>query len=491
MVVIGHDVVTDIVTLAETNFIEENDIDMNVMQDVIKENEIDMNVMQDDLNDTIGLKSKKDEITHRYVLCNKAGQPRKIVETNTLIEDGIVGTNAFKVFDFVENHNHPLIYVYNMDLSRAQRQLVFGEYMFIHRVSLSNIGPQKAHRLRVALLGGFDKVRGMPVEWNNFKRGMNKFIGEKGAQMLVDKMVKRQQHVLDDVDVDSDFRKDFHKLVWNVYVIPSRFQERWHALIHKYNLSENKWLSDMYEIRDRWVPGYFSKVPLCGLMKTTSLLESSNAFFQRYTQRMLDNENAEKNPVMLTKLPIKRHALVLVLLEALKSALYTKRTRERIMNDPDKLKVFLAKVTKIKKELENDIPSHNEPQNKDGLYEDLLGIKAPDTVIIMNLNKCGNKGHRRFKSAAEKGNAIKKERMNRKVPFKHRECSKCGQMFHNKHTCDEKRLPDEEYQALLKNKKDAGEVDVNESDKDEEDVKVDDVDEDDGRDEHDEDEDED
>nr|GEY37256.1 hypothetical protein [Tanacetum cinerariifolium] len=62
--------------------------------------------------------------------------------------------------------------------------------------------------------------------------------------------------------------------------------------------------------------------------------------------------------------------------------------------------------------------------------------------------------------------------MNRKVPFRQRECSKCGQMFHNKHACDEKRFPDEEYQALLKEKKDGGEVEVNESDEDEEDVEL-------------------
>ena len=44
-------------------------------------------------------------------------------------------------------------------------------------------------------MGGFDKVRGMPVDWSNFRRGMNLFIGERDAQMLVDKMTKRQQHV--------------------------------------------------------------------------------------------------------------------------------------------------------------------------------------------------------------------------------------------------------------------------------------------------------
>nr|GEZ14075.1 protein FAR1-related sequence 5-like [Tanacetum cinerariifolium] len=345
------------------------------------------------------------------------------------------------------------------------------------------------------------------------------------------------------------------KLVWNVYITPSVFQERWHALIQKYNLSENKWLSDMYEIRDSWVPGYFSEVPMCGVMKTTSQSKSLNAFFQRYTQRVLENENAKNTLVMLTKLPIERHACAVythsifrdvqseickglyacslsgsrfiggiekciihqrdkrknTVVEAKEDGSFecscgyynnhrflcrhvlcvfgtlgmdnilenyiSRRWRENplpdhlrdkrhrygpcieeskilasdiysrvedcinlIRNDPDKLRVSLTKVTDMKKELENDMSSQNEPQNKDAMYEDLLGIKARDTVVIMNPNKCTNKGHRRFKSAAEK---------------------------------------------------DVGEVDVNESEEDEEDVEVEDVDEDDGTDEHDEDKDED
>ncbi|GJZ43885.1 FAR1-related sequence 5-like protein [Tanacetum coccineum] len=676
MVVIGQNVITDIVTIRETTVIEDNEIDMNVIEDdlpvdtaadAVDVYDIDPefvptpnghkywvpNVPVDEKPkiDTVfntfddaydmykeyavkarfsirksGLKRKKGEITHRYVLCNKAGKPRKTVETNTLIEDG----ND----DGKENENE----------DGKKRH--------------------KAHRLRVALLGGFDKVRGMPIDWNNFKRGMNKFIGERDAQMLVDKMVKRQLHVPDatnaalcdivsfdatydtnkydmvfvpftgidhhqkcvsfgaallsdettesyawmltsflkvhkkqpilavtdqdgalrnailqvftqshhrlcmwhitqklpakvlgDVDVDSDFRKDFHKL---------------------------------FELRNKETGGFlyiFSEVIIIAVV-----LNQSNGR-NRGTHNVFNNENTEKAPVMLTKLPIERHACAIgyrsvgdveeciirqrdkrrtTVVEAkvshnqedgsfecslclhynrmgfcvktqhvfcvfgtlgmdtipenyisrrwrknpLPDHLRDKRHRygpcieeseslasdiysrvedciNLIRNDPEKLKVLLAKVTDMKKELQNDMSSQNEPQNKDVLYEELLGVKAPETVVIMNPNKCGNKGHRRFKSAAEKGKAIKKARMNRKVPFKHRECSKCGQMFHNKRTCDEKRLPDEEYQALLKKKKDDGEVEINESEDDEEDVEVDDVDEDDGTDEHDEDEDED
>ncbi|GJT83224.1 FAR1 DNA binding domain-containing protein [Tanacetum coccineum] len=118
-----------------------------------------------------------------------------------------------------------------------------------------------------------------------------------------------------------------------------------------------------------------------------------------------------------------------------------------LRNDPDKLRVFLSKVKDLKKDLEIDAPSQNAPQNKDALYEDLLGVKAPVRVSIKNPKKCPNKSHRRFKGAAEKGKAIKKARINRKVPFKPRECSKCGQVGHNRRTCDKKKIDDADYAA--------------------------------------------
>nr|GFA88881.1 protein FAR1-related sequence 5-like [Tanacetum cinerariifolium] len=43
----------------------------------------------------------------------------------------------------------------------------------------------------------------------------------------------------------TNFRKDFHKLVWNVYIGPDVFEQRWNYMISRYNLHNNKWLSDM------------------------------------------------------------------------------------------------------------------------------------------------------------------------------------------------------------------------------------------------------
>ncbi|GJU94720.1 hypothetical protein Tco_1319476 [Tanacetum coccineum] len=75
---------------------------------------------------------------------------------------------------------------------------------------------------------------------------------------------------------------------------------------------------------------------------------------------------------------------------------------KRHRKDLDKLRLFLSKVKDLKKELEIDAPSQNAPQNKNALYEDLLGVKAPVIVAIKNPKKCPNKCHHRFKGAAEK-----------------------------------------------------------------------------------------
>ncbi|GJT49277.1 hypothetical protein Tco_0975434, partial [Tanacetum coccineum] len=69
----------------------------------------------------------------------------------------ILGTKCYKLYDFVENENHPLVDENNLDNLKARRKLDFSDKVFIHRASLSNIGPTKAHRLRVAFMGGYHK----------------------------------------------------------------------------------------------------------------------------------------------------------------------------------------------------------------------------------------------------------------------------------------------------------------------------------------------
>ncbi|GJR64889.1 FAR1-related sequence 5-like protein [Tanacetum coccineum] len=173
--------------------------------------------------------------------------------------------------------------------------------------------------------------------------------------------------VLGDLEADSEFWKE-------------------------YNFQDNKWLSDMYAIRDRWIPGYFKDYPMCGLMKTTSLFESSNAFS------------------IFFHIKISSH----------------------------------SEVKEIKKQLEAKMQTSNYDNNKEALYADLLGVTVPEQVVIKNPKKSSKKGSKRRKSAAAEVKANKKPRTTRKVPFKRRACGKCGGKGHNRRKCTSKNVMEED-----------------------------------------------
>ncbi|XP_071698777.1 protein FAR1-RELATED SEQUENCE 5-like [Rutidosis leptorrhynchoides] len=112
-------------------------------------------------------------------------------------------------------------------------------------------------------------------------------------------MKKLPKKVCGELLKNTDLRKRIHKLVWDVLLTKEKFESRWQYLISELNLEENTWLADKFKIRDRWVSGYISHLPICCLMKTTSRTESSNAFFRVFTdpdhtlvQFMLNFESA-------------------------------------------------------------------------------------------------------------------------------------------------------------------------------------------------------
>ncbi|GJZ06465.1 FAR1-related sequence 5-like protein [Tanacetum coccineum] len=276
-----------------------------------------------------------------------------------------------------------------------------------------------------------------------------------------------------DLAADTNFRKDVHKLVWNVYTGPKVFEQRWDDMITRYNLHENKWLSDMYAIRERWVPGYFKEVPMCGLMKTTSRSESSNSFFQvyshegntlvqfmlcfesamekqRYTQRVLDNSSNGSTPSIFTELPIEKHACAVYtpsifreiygidkIPDAYLNRRWTKNVLpEHLLDKRHRYGPCIEETDMLASQLEAETQTPNVKPNKEDLYADLLGVTVPDKVVIKNPRSIfRSKGTRRMKSAAEIGKAKTIARTNRKVPFKRRTCSACGGKGHNKATC--------------------------------------------------------
>ncbi|XP_031101924.1 protein FAR1-RELATED SEQUENCE 5-like [Ipomoea triloba] len=127
------------------------------------------------------------------------------------------------------------------------------------------------------------------------------------------------------------FRKKLNSIVWSSYLELLEFENEWRSIMEEFDLVNNNWFVQMFELRRFWILSYFRDVPMVGLLRTTSLSEGENGFFSRFTtllsslvqfymqfERALDSQrhnhakltrDSEGNiPEMKTPLPIEKHA---------------------------------------------------------------------------------------------------------------------------------------------------------------------------------------
>lgn len=128
-----------------------------------------------------------------------------------------------------------------------------------------------------------------------------------------------------------DFKKRICDIVWTDQISPEVFEREWDRMINDFELHDNKWLGDMFVMRERWIPAYLRDVHMAGLMRTTSRSESENHFFgkwtsphlslveflshhdtaieyQRYIERKNDHDSRYRSPEFKTDLQMEEEA---------------------------------------------------------------------------------------------------------------------------------------------------------------------------------------
>nr|XP_017246872.1 PREDICTED: protein FAR1-RELATED SEQUENCE 9-like [Daucus carota subsp. sativus] len=73
-------------------------------------------------------------------------------------------------------------------------------------------------------------------------------------------------------------------VIWSSTIEAAEFEEGWKSVIKEFELEDNRWLTDMYDMRESWIPAYFRDKPMYGLIRTTSRSESENFFFSNFHQ---------------------------------------------------------------------------------------------------------------------------------------------------------------------------------------------------------------
>ncbi|XP_021985070.1 protein FAR-RED IMPAIRED RESPONSE 1-like [Helianthus annuus] len=117
----------------------------------------------------------------------------------------------------------------------------------------------------------------------------------------------------------TNFKERIYGVVWTDILTPEEFESEWETVIAEFNLEDNDWLSDIFALRESWIPAYYRMEHMSGLMRTTSRSESENHFFgqvssskatlvefmthyetaieaQRHTHRKNDHESRYKRP---------------------------------------------------------------------------------------------------------------------------------------------------------------------------------------------------
>nr|KAJ0196854.1 hypothetical protein LSAT_V11C700375390 [Lactuca sativa] len=274
-------------------------------------------------------------------------------------------------------------------------------------------------------------------------------------------MKKLQAKITGDLFKNKDFKKRFNKLVWNMHIKPDEFEKKWDLIINEFNLEDKRWLNDMFELRDKWIPAYFSDTRMSGLMKTTSRSESMNSFFntysqsgnlhlhfmmnydtaiqkQRNTQHELDHQTKKALYKFISPRPIEKHAAKVYTRDneinrSVNQAYYNfEACLEYVRKNKEKMDLFVKKTKSMLKEYEND-PTNELQKNRTDVeeVEKLMGITIPKDIDINVPNVQSNKGcgkKSRIQSAAE----IVYKNSNKQT----RRCSRCGERApHNLRTC--------------------------------------------------------
>uniref|UniRef100_A0A7N0UV65 SWIM-type domain-containing protein n=1 Tax=Kalanchoe fedtschenkoi TaxID=63787 RepID=A0A7N0UV65_KALFE len=130
---------------------------------------------------------------------------------------------------------------------------------------------------------------------------------------------------------DKKFLDNLDGIVCNAHYEPDVFESEWARMIEDYKLQDNKWLSDMYEMRANWIPAFFRDIPMGGLLRTTSCSECENSFFncffhpgmslteffmafdsamdaQRHRKDQMDHETTSSEPIIKTSLHVEKQA---------------------------------------------------------------------------------------------------------------------------------------------------------------------------------------
>ncbi|KAJ9561292.1 hypothetical protein OSB04_006452 [Centaurea solstitialis] len=144
----------------------------------------------------------------------------------------------YKIYHFVDRHNHSLLNSADKRLLRINRQLKYTDYVKMIRGSSANIGPSTLYKMEAYLKSGYQYIEATIFDYQNARQDVVSFVGNKDAKMFVNlvekcrlsvpeyfveyKCVNRELHCIfwadekigDSISIDGTFRTNMYAMVF-------------------------------------------------------------------------------------------------------------------------------------------------------------------------------------------------------------------------------------------------------------------------------------
>ncbi|GJY17309.1 FAR1-related sequence 5-like protein [Tanacetum coccineum] len=173
---------------------------------------------------------------------------------------------------------------------------------------------------------------------------------------------------------DTDFKDKFGKIVWNMFIGPEEFEDRWNKLMEEFNLVNHKWLSkDVDSSQNILGPTFFVDSPLCGLVEDYFWVL---VMFNNVIDKESTSKNVEEEINLHQKFTghYKNKAIEKFAMEA---SIILDSCVHMLRNNEPKLYVFVNKMKAIKSNLEAKLPIVPTHTVSDFVQE-FMGVKKPD-----------------------------------------------------------------------------------------------------------------
>nr|XP_017221379.1 PREDICTED: protein FAR1-RELATED SEQUENCE 5-like [Daucus carota subsp. sativus] len=97
---------------------------------------------------------------------------------------------------------------------------------------------------------------------------------------------------------ESGFMDKLGRVIWADHITPDEFEQGWIDAVDEFDLNENVWLKEMFDMRSLWIPAYFNDEPMSAIEKQRNNAKKLT-HYDDFTPKTITDREIEKDAIRL------------------------------------------------------------------------------------------------------------------------------------------------------------------------------------------------